>query len=160
MAKTKITQTPRGWVDDDSPAIYYRTRREARAARRCALTGSSTPSVVPSRIPTAVTAVPRQTNVVVQNFLPPLTSLQDRLYDRMVNQQGVSHDDAVSVVKNNGHNKAASYGHMREAGATHHEALIVINFDDPVFSVAYGKARSSGSDHVAAIQEALRGNST
>ena len=82
-------------------------------------------------------------------------NLQNRLIDRLTGAQGVSYDDARSVVTTFTYNKAASYGHMREAGATHDEALSVIGLDSPSVSVLYGQFRAAGQGHATALNGAL-----
>lgn len=148
--ETKIKQFPQGWADLDNPNAYWATRELARQARKAS----------------RGTLVKRQDVTIVQVFTPDqddndntfttFSSLQQRLFDRLTQQQGVSADDALSVIEANGYNKAASYGHMREAGATHYEALVIIGLNDPATSLGYGQARAAGEDHVDALMGALR----
>lgn len=153
---TKIKKTTNGWIDVDRPTIYHSVRREARDARRKRVQYYAFRGVVPPivAVPPAPTA-PVFSGSVVPPINVGLTSLQQRLYDRLTQRQGVTAADAYDVIKNNGYNKAASYGHMREAGANHSEAEIVIDIGVPAVSVAYGLARASGKDHTAALKEAL-----
>lgn len=153
--ETKIFKDSSGWYDVDKPGVYYTTRAFCRDARRGGL---------PSRA-LSVPRSPSPISVTVQNITTspvdgsPLTSLQQRLLDRLIQSQGVSINDALAVVSTNGYNKAASYGHMREAGANHAEALVVIGLDSPDISVAYGKARAVGEEHTDALMVALRDTS-
>lgn len=153
---TKIKQNSFGqWFDVDNPSVTHKTRREARAARR-----GSLPSQIAS-VPRQITSTAASaTNTTLTLTVPPktpslayptLSSLQNRLIDRLTSRQGVSLAEALWVVVNNGYNKAASYGHMREAGATHTEAVSVIDRGDPDLSYAYGLARAGGFDHDEAI---------
>lgn len=137
---TKIKKTYWGWIDVDDPTPIYNTRRLARDARRLRLNPQSW-----------TTTVSHQTTV----YDPPLSGLDARLYDRLTNKQGVSRDDALSVIRSNGYNAAASYGHMRAAGATHEEALSVIALANPAVSLGYGQARGRGDDHADALRWAL-----
>lgn len=135
---TKIKRTANGWIDVDVPTNYFGARRLARDARRIRLT---------SNRPAFKLSPPKPQD--------SLTGLQDRLLTRLTQRQGVARDEALAVIKNNGYNKAASYGHMREAGANHSEATIVVDLELPDVSLAYGIARSSGEDHSAALRKAL-----
>jgi hypothetical protein len=163
MAKTQISRTPYGWVDNDNPTQFYASRRAARAARQASLIAQgktahlrsiSKPKSQTLTVPkTAPQPLPNVT--VINTTVNNLSSLQDRLYDRLTNRQGVSAADAFDVITGNGYNKAASYGHIREAGATHEEALDVVNLELPDVSLAYGLARAAGTDHADALQEAL-----
>lgn len=154
--ETKIKRCPQGWFDVDHPTTFYRTRAEVRDVRR---SGASS-------LPSRVAAVPRTAtvpNVTVINVnvspgatTDDLTSLEYRLFDRLIYDQGVSETDALSIITNNGYNAAASYGHMRAAGANHFEAEFVIGLGSPDASLAYGQARANGLDHIDALKEALR----
>ncbi len=135
---TKIQKTTLGWIDVDIPTSYYRARRQARDARRLRVAGY---------IPTA--------SIVASQRKTGLSSLQQRLYDRLTTQQGVTVSDAYDVVTSYGYNAAASYGHMREAGATHEDALTVIDLGLPSVSVEYGQHRAAGYDHADALGFAL-----
>lgn len=148
--ETRIKQFPQGWADLDHPNVFHATRAVARDARKASRAG--TPVVTTQIFQTVQTSTP------TLDLSPTFSGLQNRLLNRMVNQQGVSVDDATSVIETNGYNKAASYGHMREAGADHYEALVVIGMDDPAVSLAYGQARAAGEDHVDALMEAFRSN--
>lgn len=147
---TKIKRTAQGWIDTDVPSTYHRCRRLARDARRAsratvstAVTGVVVPKVV---VPTYTVTTPTGSS---------LTGLQQRLYDRLTQQQGVSAADAFDVITSHGYNAAASYGHMREAGANHSEAKIVIDLGSPAVSLAYGQRRATGYNHAWALQRAL-----
>lgn len=168
---TKIKHCPSGWFDVDNPTVFHSTRWQARAARRnqnktttwkatVAISTPVTPQATANAIVQSLAAptpsVPDDAVKVHDSaILSPLSSLQQRLVDRLTTQQGVSLAEALVVVSNNGYNKAASYGHMREAGATHAEAEIVIGLDSPVVSVAYGLKRAAGYSHTYALQRAL-----
>jgi hypothetical protein len=142
--ETKIFKNSSGWYDVDNPGVYHATRALCRDARKSNLLTKVTPA--PRSVPTAITSP----------VGPGLTSLQIRLLNRLTQRQGVSLVEARNVITNNGHNKAASYGHMRQAGANHCEALQVIDLDSPAISVAYGRARAAGYNHVGALAKALR----
>lgn len=147
---TKIKQCPSGWFDVDHPTVFHPTRWQARDARR---------GVIRPIIQTAPkTYVATVTQTVTRPTTVPsmLHGLQQRLYDRLTTQQGVTPADAYDVITSNGYNAAASYGHMREAGANHSEATFVISIGAPDLSVAYGLARASGYNHTGALQKALR----
>lgn len=150
---TKIKQTPQGWIDIDNPTTFHPSRRLARLARRGTTATAPTTTSAPTR---SAKIKPIDTQSLSSDGITLLSSLQMRLVDRLVNQQGVDLSDAMDVVTSNGYNKAASYGHMRSAGATHHEAQIVIDLDSPDVSVAYGRARANGYNHTGALQKALR----
>lgn len=154
MPDTKILKTNDGWIDVDEPSNHWRVRWEARQARRARL-GPNTKS--PASIPTQTTVLfgvtPTSTDGTT---ITPFTSLQNKLYVRLTSKQGVSDADAVSVVLNNTYNKAASYGHMRQAGATHAEAEIVIGLSNPDISLAYGINRAKKMSHTDALAEALK----
>lgn len=144
--ETKIFKNSSGWYDVDNPSVYYPTRALCRDARR----GTSV-----ATLPKRVMSVPSSVATSQPQNGSLLTGLQLRLLDRLTYQQGVDLADAMSVILVNGYNKAASYGHMRDAGANHSEALAVINLDSPAVSVAYGRARANGLDHTSALKEAL-----
>lgn len=134
-------------MDVDDPSKTYPVRRLARDARRSKVkiqTTSTTITYVGTQAPKQDDSGPQQ-----------LTSLQQKLFDRMTNRQGVSDVDATDIILNNGYNKAASYGHMREAGANHAEAKIVIGLDSPPVSLAYGQNRAAGLSHAGALSKAL-----
>ena len=160
MAKTKITQTPQGWIDDDDPTVFHPNRRAARVARYRALVAKGKTAHLRSKPSTSANtykiATPLAPNVT---GITNLSSLQNRLMDRLTQRQGVALADAMSVITGHGYNAAASYGHMREAGANHNEALIVIDLGSPDVSVAYGRARATGYNHTYALQKALRDGS-
>lgn len=182
MAKTQISKTPNGWIDNDNPTVFHPSREAAREARRKSLyyqgktahlrslkvnhglmsqswvrSSAGLPATqttgTPSTSTNSIDTV-KVTNVTVDLF----TGLEQRLFDRLTQRQGVSQTEATSVIKSNGYNKAASYGHMRAAGAGHFEALFVINLDNPDVSLAYGIARANGDDHTTALREALVGD--
>lgn len=134
---------PGGWIDTDVPNVFYASRRLARDARRNRLGNGHI----------AVVGYSSSNNLPAGGAV--LNQLQTKLYDRLTQRQGVDVADAVDVITNNGYNKAASYGHMREAGATHSEANIVISLDSPYVSLTYGRLRSRGYDHTPALQRAL-----
>jgi hypothetical protein len=157
---TRLKRTPQGWVDLDNPTNVYGSRRQARDARR---RGSSSISAIVASA-SATTLGQTQTSQAAQALtITPapgssdsyLTSLQARLLDRLTTRQGVDLTDALSVITSNGYNKAASYGHMRQAGATHDEALAVINLDSPGVSQAYGLHRALGYNHADALRDAV-----
>lgn len=154
---TKISKTVNGWIDNDNPGVFYPVRRLAREARRLArgVTTTTTRARRPRPIgqprPSTVAVGPGATTTPVT-----LTSLQQRLYDRLTGPQGVSAAEAQEVILANGYNKAASYGYMRAAGATHDEAKAVIAYESPTVSLAYGIARAQGKDHNDAFNEAYQ----
>lgn len=161
MPDTKITKTVNGWIDLDDPNIFHpirRLARDARRAKRIAMGGVRRVAAIrPRQYTKNVTVVglkDPQTNLPAGQII--LSGLQRKLHDRLTNLQGVSQDDAMNVILGNGYNKAASYGHMREAGATHAEAEIVIGLDSPDVSVAYGRARAYGENHTTALAKALK----
>lgn len=159
---TKIRKTTTGWIDVDVPTQPYAARWQARKARRDRLAGAPTLPTRVTSLPTVrdrlagTVTVPTSTTPSVAPSTSTLSPLQQRLYDRLTQRQGVSAADAYDVVVNNGYNKAASYGHMRSAGATHEEALEVVDLDSPSISLSYGLARFAGLGHTAAFVEALR----
>jgi hypothetical protein len=154
MPDTKILRKDSGWIDTDVPNVIHRVRREARDARRAnrVVNKAITNVNISSWKPTGHATV---TGVSVTHLNSTLTGLQQKLYDRLTNKQGVDTDDALDVILNNGYNKAASYGHMREAGATDAEARIVISLNEPQVSLDYGLHRGMGYDHIDALKEAL-----
>ncbi len=156
MPDTKIIHTPQGWIDDDVKNVFFHCRRLARDARRTRLAGGAVRVVPPAPRQAATTTTTNVTVVGTQNSTITLTSLQQRLYDRLTGRQGVSDADASEIIINNGYNAAASYGHMRYAGALHAEAKIVIGLGSPEISMAYGIARAAGFDHTDALAQALR----
>lgn len=163
MAKVQITKTQKGWIDNDDPSTTYPSRRAARDGRRQALIAKGKTAHLRSLKAKPTTAKPDPgTGVSTSNVTTSpndgslLTSLQQRLLDRMTQRQGVNLNEALQVISVNPYNKAASYGHMRAAGANHAEAVIVINLGNPDVSVSYGKARAAGYNHTYALQRALR----
>jgi len=159
MPDTKIKKTIDGWCDVDSPN-FYPLRRLARDARRASLLAQGKKLPTKKQVNTMMT-----TNVTTLGYTPglgqapatiQLSALQQKLYDRLTAQQGVTPDDALQIITSNGYNKAASYGHMRAAGANHAEARIVIDLSDPDVSLVYGKQRGYGLDHTEALTEALK----
>jgi hypothetical protein len=149
--ETKIFKNHSGWYDVDNPGVYHATREECRQARKGHVP-ASTAAVRPSLNTNAVA----DTNVP-DTALTGLTGLQQRLLIRLTSSQGVSQSEALEVIRQNGYNKAASYGHMRAAGAGHFEALQVIYIGSPTVSLSYGKAREDGFNHVDALTKALDG---
>jgi hypothetical protein len=166
MPDTKIAKVidnnKQYWIDVDQPTQFWTVRRLARDARRSNLVqqGKVKPVVKqnytpknPHVITTNLTAVGTITgNVHV------LSQLQQKLFNRLTTQQNVSVDDAFRVITTYGYNKAASYGHMREAGATDPEADIVVNLNNPAISLCYGIGRASGLNHTLALGKALKDN--
>jgi hypothetical protein len=149
--ETKIFKSTSGWYDVDNPTVFHPTRDICRLARK------ADRKVLPTAIGTItmpVYASPPAVTVKTRPATPSLTSLQNRLMDRLTLQQGVGEFDALAVITTFGHNAAASYGHMRAAGATHNEALDVISLGVPDLSLAYGLARFAGLDHADALKEA------
>ncbi len=153
MAKTQITRTSSGWVDNDDPTVLHPNRRTAREARRKSLYYQGKTGHLRSlkSKPTSTTAP----TFTVTQPLTGLTGLQRRLYDRLIYQQGVTTTEAYFVVTKRGYNAAASYGHMREAGANHSEALSVIDLGSPNVSRAYGQHRAVGFTHTDALRDAI-----
>lgn len=145
--ETKIFKNTSGWYNVEKPGVYHATRDAARAARKATIVGTTATATAPTSTPTPIKHP--QTGMT-------MTGLQQRLFDRLTQRQGVDTLDALFVVTSNGYNAAASYGHMREAGATHAEALAVIWLDSPTVSVSYGRLRAAGNDHTSAYKEALR----
>lgn len=148
--ETKIFKSQSGWYDVDNPNVYHPTREACRQARKGGASVAPAIAVVP--------VLPSQdTNVatVPDTYQAGLTGLQQRLFIRLTSSQGVSQSEALEVIRNNGYNKAASYGHMRAAGANHDEALQVIFVGSPAVSLSYGLSREDGFNHVDALRKAL-----
>lgn len=164
MPDTKIKREPQGWIDVDKPNTFYRVRREARAARRADRIAAShnmtarkwISTTTPLKVVGLTAKKTKAVTIIDSGDSDKLTSLQERLLERLTKTQGVAEDDALEIIKNNGYNKAASYGHMRAAGATHSEAKIVIALSEPTVSLAYGKNRAQGYTHTDALREALQ----
>ena len=142
---TKIKRVPVGndykWIDVDVPSNFYDARWQARDARRGAVAHHARPRTY------AVSTPPASPT--------GLTSLQQRLYDRLTATQGVSASDAHDVITSHGYNAAASYGYMRAAGATNEEALAIIDRGNPQVSLTYGRLREVGHNHAASLATAL-----
>lgn len=157
---TKVKRTAQGWVDVDEPSKFYNVRRLARLARRMKRLGQQvggTNGVFPirARQPQTVTRQVTAVGYTQPGNAPSMSTLQQRLYNRLTQTQNVDHDDALDMVLNNGYNKAASYGHMRAAGANHSEAKLVVDMNDPDVSLDYGKLRAQRFDHTSALTAAL-----
>lgn len=166
---TKIVRAPNrqgGWIDIDVPRTIYATRLQARNGRASRLLAAKNsrslhPSggIAPQRSTGAIPVADADTDVKTVTTDNPgvfsLTSLQFRLFLRLTQEQGVSPDDALSVMRSFGYNASASYGHLRAAGATHDEALSVIHYGVPAVSRSYGEARVAGKGHFEAAQEAI-----
>lgn len=145
--ETKIFKNTNGWYNVEKPGVYHATRDAARAARKATITNTYVAAHTTPVIPD---------NAQASTFAPRgLSELRQRLFDRLTKRQGVDPVDALSVITSNGHNAAASYGHMREAGATHDEALSVIWRGSPSVSLAYGHHRAYGYNHADALRDAL-----
>lgn len=153
--ETKIFKNSSGWYDVDNPTVFHPTRERCRDARKAARKVIPASGTFTTTLPKPVTPV---VSVQARPATPSLSSLQNRLMDRLTLNQGVGQFDALAVITTFGHNAAASYGHMRAAGATHNEALSVISLGDPDLSLAYGLAREDGLDHDLSLNAALRGS--
>jgi hypothetical protein len=150
MPDTAVLRTPAGWIDRDQPGQAFKTRREARRARKAKRFYTR-----PLPVQATSASGPAVTSSAFQLTTPAhagLSRLQQRLYDRLTGGQGVTAADAFDVVTSMGYNKAASYGHMRAAGATHGEAVEVVDLEDPDYSLAYGRFRAAGNGHDRALR--------
>jgi hypothetical protein len=152
---TKIKKVQNGWIDIDEPAKTYGARRLARDARRFRLQGRYAALAALSKTANNLAMPAPGSKTPTPVPAPSLTGLQQKLFDRMTKQQGVTAVEALDMIKNNGYNKAASYGHIRAAGATHSEAFLVVNIGLPAVSLSYGTSRANGEDHTSALRKAL-----
>jgi hypothetical protein len=166
MPDTTILKTPNGWIDRDEPNAFHGSRRLARDARR-ASKGKSAWSIAGFLKPgsslgskTITNVMPsvfnRTTSVTFDSSRAPLTSLQQKLYDRFTTEYLMSPAEAREIVTQWTYNKAASYGHIRAAGVSMVDARQVVEMGDPRMSLNYGKSRALGLTHELALDLAKR----